>query len=56
MTEIVKAKIYNKAVIKCKFSPPGSGSTEIVGQPKILTATYSFVPLTITIKERSDNE
>lgn len=34
----------------------GGGETIISGQPKILTATYSFVPLTITIKERSDNE
>lgn len=34
----------------------GGGETIIFGQPKILTAGYSFVPLTLTIKERSDSE
>ena len=38
--------------IDMTFSPGG----QISGQPKILTATYNFVPLTITIKERSDSE
>lgn len=38
--------------IDMTFLPGG----QISGQPEILTAGYSFVPLTITIKERSDNE
>ena len=52
---MIKAIIKNKTSIKCVFDPPAAIKKE-TGQPKILTATYNFVPLTITIKERSDNE
>lgn len=53
---MIKAKIKNKAVIRCVFLPPGSsgGQQEITGKPKILSSNYHMTQIKMTIKQRSD--
>ena len=46
----IKKKSYN---LKIKSS---EGEQNISGYPKILPATYTFLPLEVQIKERTENE
>ena len=52
----MKAIIKNKTILKSVFNPYKPGQIVDSGYPKILPATYTFMPLEIQIKERTENE
>ena len=53
---MIRVRLRNRAVIKSKIEKNGCCIIKsVTGQPKILTAKYNLVPLTITIMERNDN-
>lgn len=52
----MKAIIKNETVIKCTFNPYKPGRIIDSGYPKIIKTTYTFLPLEIQIKERTENE